>query len=549
MENYTQEREVTQDVATHSDSETSDLAEEIAAPEPVPSVDGFRLPSETDVCNAGVCTTSGAAQTAKDEKGFTHKDMLLMVADSVELWHDAELEAFVTFGINGKKWHTKIRAKEFKDYLCMRVFRDFKVVPSVQSVEDTLRMLEGKAKYDSPQHETRVRIAGDSSTTYLHLADDAGTVFRVDRFGVVDASDASDASVRFLTKSGMRVLPNPILPENDAQALETLNRLRDFCNIKDDGEWLLFLVSLLSAFRPAGPYVVVLVVGEQGSAKSTLCRIFRKLVDPSKAPLRTAPKSEQDLWIAASNGWIVAFDNVSRISVEISDAICRLTTGGGSSYRTLYQDESETIFQAQRLVLLNTIDDLSLRNDMVDRAIQIDCPRIDEKDRLPESEFWTNFDANEAKFLGAILFVLSKTLRELPGVKIDRSPRMADFAKYGVAVERALGLPGGRFLDVYNGNRQALAAVALDDQLTQLILDLDLPIQNSATDLRELLIEKSGSPGDKLPRWFPTNAQQLSSKLRRLAPFLRQRHGLEIQFSKSGSRKISISRLDGEGGG
>ena len=73
--------------------------------------------------------------------------------------------------------------------------------------------------------------------------------------------------------------------------------------------------------RPNGPFPVLVLSGEQGSAKSTLARLVRLLVDPNTAALRAQPKDERDLVIAAKNSWVLAFDNLRYIPAALSDAI------------------------------------------------------------------------------------------------------------------------------------------------------------------------------------------------------------------------------------
>ena len=46
---------------------------------------------------------------------------------------------------------------------------------------------------------------------------------------------------------------------------------------------------------------------------------------------------------AARNGWIVAFENLSKIDQELSDGMCRVATGAGFGTRTLYSDLDETL--------------------------------------------------------------------------------------------------------------------------------------------------------------------------------------------------------------
>ena len=75
--------------------------------------------------------------------------------------------------------------------------------------------------------------------------------------------------------------------------------------------------------------------------------------------------------IAANNGWVINLDNLSYVSPELSDAMCRLSTGGGFATRTLYENDEETIFAAQRPQILNGIEDIGCRSDLLDRSLII----------------------------------------------------------------------------------------------------------------------------------------------------------------------------------
>ncbi|HKF95677.1 MAG TPA: hypothetical protein VKB96_14000 [Gammaproteobacteria bacterium] len=145
---------------------------------------------------------------------------------------------------------------------------------------------------------------------------------------------------------------------------------------------------LVVAMRPTGPYPVLILQGEQGTAKSTAAKVLRLLIDPSAAPLRTAPRDERDLMIAARNGWIIALDNLSGLSSWLSDALCRIATGGGVSTRELYSDTDEVLIDVQRPIILNGIDDIATRQDLIDRSIIINLEPIPENKRKPEAEFW-----------------------------------------------------------------------------------------------------------------------------------------------------------------
>ncbi len=185
--------------------------------------------------------------------------------------------------------------------------------------------------------------------------------------------------------------------------------------------------------------------GEQGSAKSTTERILRALIDPHEAPLRAGPRDGRDLIIAATNGWIVPLDNISYVRPWLSDALCRLATGGGFTTRELYSDSEEVIFNAQRPTLLNGIEEFITRPDLLDRAIPLALPTIPEEQRKQEATLWPEFETARPMILGSLLDAVSFALRNEEHVKLTRLPRMADFAIWVSAAEPYFGWKAGDF--------------------------------------------------------------------------------------------------------
>jgi hypothetical protein len=172
----------------------------------------------------------------------------------------------------------------------------------------------------------------------------------------------------------------------------------------------------------------MVLLGEQGSAKSTFSAMMRALVDPNTAPLRALPREERDLFIAANNGHVLAFDNVSALSAWLSDAICRLATGGGFAMRQLYTDQEEVLFDARRPIILNGIEDFVSRPDLADRAVFLRLEAISEERRRPETEIWAAFEVERPRILGALLDAVVVGLRRLSETRLPKLPRMADFA-------------------------------------------------------------------------------------------------------------------------
>src|SRR5262249_61204687 len=93
---------------------------------------------------------------------------------------------------------------------------------------------------------------------------------------------------------------------------------------------------------------LLVIAGEQGSAKTMLTKILRALIDPNTAPSRSPPREGRDLMIAANNGHILAFDNLSVLPSWLSDVLCRLASGGSFAVCQLFTHCDEGFFQSAR---------------------------------------------------------------------------------------------------------------------------------------------------------------------------------------------------------
>src|SRR5262249_27443309 len=148
-------------------------------------------------------------------------------------------------------------------------------------------------------------------------------------------------------------------------------------------------------------------------------KLAKRVVDPHVSPLRAEPRDQRDLSIAAQNSWLVAWDNLSFLQWWLSDALCRLATGGGLSTRRLYTDADEVFFNSTRPAIVNGIEDFVTRGDLIDRCLFLHLPTISETKRKTESDFWASANVSIPAILGALLDAVSGGLRELPAVQLS----------------------------------------------------------------------------------------------------------------------------------
>jgi hypothetical protein len=205
------------------------------------------------------------------------------------------------------------------------------------------------------------------------------------------------------------------------------------------------------------------------------------------------------------------------------------------------------LFDAMRPVLLNGIEELATRSDLLDRAIIVTLPTITEERRREEADVWREFDDARPRLLGALLTAVSTALRNLPQVKLDRLPRMADFARFAVAAEPALNCTPGAFLASYMTNRTAANDLALDaSPVVTVLLSFVDEVTTWRGTARELLKELNERAGDaSIAEGWVKSAQSLGGILKRLAPNLRA-SGVDVKtglrLAGSGKRLIILEQ-------
>lgn len=471
-------------------------------------------------------------QSSDADGGSTATELIALVeGDGVELFQDAHGESYASRNVDGHVETRRLRERAFVGWLRSEYFRRTRNAPSTTAVNDALGVLEGKA-LASAQESVFVRIGGKNGNIYFDLGSPTWEIVEIAPTGwqLLPA-----APIRFRRPPGMLSLPRPVTGGD-------VRELRKVVNCRDE-DWPLLLGWLIAAFRDRGPYPALVLLGEQGAAKSSTGRAARGLVDPNSAPSRSPPRNERDLTIAAKNSWILFFDNLSRIEPWLSDALCRLATGGGYSTRALYTNDDEAIFDSQRPIILTGIEDVVERPDLLDRALVLYLLTILEKQRRTEAEIAMVLVEIAPRVLGALLDAVVVGLREIHRTHLDELPRMADFATWVTACEPALGLKPGEFLRAYAKNREEVVELALEAspvalQVRRLAEELAEPFVGTASELQTRL--ESYLPS-RPPEGWPKSAKGVAGALRRATPALRA-IGIETSFFREpgGTRRRLI---------
>ena len=450
--------------------------------------------------------------------------------EDVELFHDGngrDAEAYATIKIGRHTETWPVRSSGFSHWIRHEFYKLCKRTPGSQAFNDAIRLIASIAIFDGEQRRVFVRLAEHGDSIYLDLADDRWQVVRITG-GCWEVIENSGCPVRFIRRRGMRALPVPVRGGH-------INDLRPFVNCPTEELWTLYAGSLVSLFRPRGPYAGLAWTGEQGSAKSSAVKKTRSLIDPNTALVRRLPRDDRDLMIGAKNSFVQAFDNISTIPPSISDALCSLMTGGGFGTRELYSDDEEIIIDVARPVFLNGIADVATRADLLDRCVLLNLPPIAETERREERELDAAFGLAHPRILGALLDAVSTAIRRYPSITLKRKPRMIDFARWCTAAEASFGWPDGTFVDAYMRNRSDAVLIAIEASAigspVLAFMDGRESWTGTAAELLGLLEEGFADQKRRDRRDWPGTPKGFSDALRRIAPPLRTL-GLDAVFGE-----------------
>lgn len=461
-------------------------------------------------------------------------DVALALTADLELFHDEAGTGYFTAELGGCREVWPISSRAGADEVQRRYLRATGRGLPAQTLRDVLATLDARARFDGPQRAVHLRVARLGDRVLLDLADERWRVVEVTGAGwrVLDRAPAA-----FVRRSGMAALPEP-------QRGGSVDELLPFLNV-GEADFKLCVGWLLAALGGRGPFPVLVLQAEQGAGKSTAARVLRALVDPAEVPLKAPPRTADDWAITAAGSFVMALDNLSGLTAEASDFLCRIATGAGISKRRLYSDLDEIQLHLCRPALLNGIDAVATRPDLADRALIVNLPRIPAERRRREADFWRAFEAARPRILGALLDAVAGALRY--SVAPANLPRMADFAAWVAGAEPALGWSVGAFLQAYRANIEAAAENSVDASPVGVAV-LALLRQNPTgftyigTALMPALEHAAPDWAPRSQAW-PRSPRGLTDSLRRLSAPLRQL-GVEVfEHRDAKGRWITIRPL------
>jgi hypothetical protein len=475
-------------------------------------------------------------------KRTSQADLLLKLIEEkkgMELFHDERGNSFVLIRVEDHNEILSCKSKEMKNWLSHEFWKKYKKGIGSEALSNVLNVIEGRAKFEGKKHTLNNRMGWKDECLWYDLTNNLWQAVRITKSGWELVFEPPILFKRY-THHKPQVFPS----KECGDASLILN----YVNIENDKHRLLVLVMMISYFIPDFPHPIFLIYGPQGSAKTTFARLLRLIIDPSLLEAISLPYKYSELVQILDHHAFPFFDNVSVISSETSDILCKAVTGGGFSKRELFTDEGDIIYNFKRCIGINGINIVATRPDLLERSVLIELMRIDPKKRKEEADLMNRFEKDLPIILAGIFDVLAKAIEIKPTIELSSSPRMADFTKWGCAISQALGYTQEEFLEAYKENIDQQSEIVVSDNI----------VASAVVEFMENKKEWGGTPTellneiellgflqgiDSYEQYWPKSSGAFTRKLNELKINL-QEVGIIYSTTKGVKRKISLKKSD-----
>ena len=370
-----------------------------------------------------------------------------------------------------------------------------------QALADAMTMAEGMAMTPGKKRgrpALRVARAPDGAII-IDLSRDDGLMVWVTPAGW---GTTVRPPVLFRRTPAMAALPVPVQRGNMA-------KMGGLVNLHSINEMALYAGCRLMSALPEGTRPVEILTGQPGAAKTTTTRITVEWLGGTMSPM---PKDARDWAAIAAATRVLGHDNISHLTADRQDLMCKAASGHEHLGRALYTDVDlfKVAFEPLTLVV-NGVEVGDLRGDLIRRSVP---HRLDRPGRYTgDAEIAAQWEAAHGDALGWLLDLLVRVLRQMERTARPGADSLPGFAHVLASLD---SLWGTGALALWRDSQHELYEEAADADPVALALrkGITAPWEGTAAQLLDLLdsqvlLPPSPSPGRP---WTPRG---LAAKLDR----------------------------------
>ena len=313
-----------------------------------------------------------------DNKGDTHIARLLAIAGQCEFYLDQYRIPHVSFPLDGRWEHARLESDVLELFLVHEYCQFYNTPPSDTALHSAMRKFRADARFGGVVNPVYVRVARHDGKILIDRATPDGSVYDISKAGVVISPKPE---VRFSRPDGM--LPM-IEADLTATPIEGLKAFESVTKFKEERDLVLTIASMLDMLAGQGPHPVTEVTGPPGAAKTSFATILIGLTDPNVVGMIAVPKTRRDHFINMNSRRVTVYNNVSRLSKDLSDTLCVSGESGWDVQRAHYTNSSASALHARGPIILTSVSSAVEEGDLGARTLKIELAKIPADEQLSE---------------------------------------------------------------------------------------------------------------------------------------------------------------------
>ena len=494
------------------------------------SITAETQPQNTDIVPA-------CASTMNEILDDSHHELRMHIGEG-ELILGKSCESFIKVIDNGNPYLLCVGSNKCNHYL-RQIAKGRGVTLKAGDLKDINETLKAHAETDLQPVNIYLRIAPYQNGIEIDLGDVAHTIVRITPEGTKLVLEGSETL--FYRSNATSPFVQPANNGNLDNLKKYLNNIRPEMQVLLIA-WISY--TLAHPKNSATNYVILALIGGQGTGKSFTCKLISRLIDPSKVGLQIMQKNPTDLVVAAQNAHVLFYDNIREISETMSDTLCICATGGYLTKRQLYTDNEQSISHLHAALVLNGIFEFITQGDLAQRALIIHLTEMDESNRRSEKDLESELEQDLPEILQGLFELIADIFGYLPDAKVIHPERMIDFSHWLAAMEMVHGAPPGAYQSIYSeclneAQLNSLLENPLASAMYKFADSLNKPWEGRPSDLLHELNSVATRSDMRSADW-PKSPESLSKRLKALGGPLKPQ-GVFIEFTRGKHRKISIN--------